>query len=143
LRGHAPQQWRCMADPPAPNWLGPYLPFQGIVAGDPHMGNFGILPLRTNTGARQMKYVNIDFDDGGRGPFVLDFIHYVITSKAVGGDIKIHDLEDAYQKGLAGREIEPPKKLKDLLTMPVSDYDGMVEGYAEKHSSRDGFLFKA
>jgi hypothetical protein len=143
IRSNAPQYWRYMADRPDLNGLGRYLPFQGIVAGDPHMSNFGILPLRTNTGARQMKYVNIDFDDGGRGPFVLDFVHYVITSKAVGGDIKIHDLQDAYLKGLAGREIEPPKKLKDLLRMTVSDYDGMVERYAEKHSSKDGFLFKA
>src|ERR1700740_3271540 len=135
IRSNSPQYWRYMADRRDLNALERYLPFQGIVAGDPHMGNFGFLPLRTNTGVRQMKYVNIDFDDAGRGPFVLDFIHYMITSKAVGDDIKIHDLENAYLKGLAGREIEPPKKLKDLLRMPVSDYDGMVERYAEKHCS--------
>ena len=62
---------------------------------------------------------------------------------AVGGDVKIRHLEDAYLQGLAGREIEPPKKLKDLLIMPVSDYDGMVQRYAEKHSAKDGFRFRA
>jgi Ser/Thr protein kinase RdoA (MazF antagonist) len=109
VRSNAPQYWRYMADRADLNCLRRYLPFEGIVAGDPHMDNFGILPLRTDTGARQMKYVNIDFDDAGRGPFVLDFIHYVITSKAVGGDVKIRHLQDTYLQGLAGREIEPRK----------------------------------
>jgi hypothetical protein len=143
VRSNAPQYWQYMADRADLNCLGRYLPFEGIVAGDPHMGNFGILPLRAGTGARQMKYVNIDFDDAGRGRFVLDFIHYVITSKAVGGDIKIRHLQEAYLQGLAGREIEPPKKLKGLLEMPVSDYDDMVERYAQKHSSKEGFRFEA
>ena len=61
---------------------------------------------------------------------------------AVGADIKIRYLQDAYLQGLAGGEIEPPKKLKDLLEMPVSDYDDMVERYAEKHSSKVGFRFE-
>jgi len=143
VRSNAPQYWQYMKERADPNRLRRYLPFEGIVAGDPHMGNFGILPLRTGTGARQMKYVNIDFDDAGRGRFVLDFIHYVVTSKAVGGDIKIRHLQDAYLQGLAGREIEPPKKLKGLLEMPVSDYDDIVEQYAEKRSSKDGFRFEA
>ena len=143
VRSNAPQYWQYMADRADLNCLGRYLPSEGIVAGDPHMGNFGILPLRAGTGARQMRYVNLDFDDAGRGRFVLDFIHYVITSKAVGGDIKIRYLQEAYLQGLAGREIEPPKKLKGLLEMPVSDYDDMVERYAQKHSSKEGFRFEA
>ena len=119
-----------------------YLPFEGMLAGDPHMGNFGVLPLRTVAGARQMKFVNIDFDDAGRGPFVLDFIHCVVSSKAVGGDVKRRFLEEAYLNGLAGKEIAPPKKVKHLLEMSVSDYDDMVAQYAETHSSTDGFVFK-
>jgi hypothetical protein len=143
VRSNAPQYWRYMKNRADLHSLTPYLPFEGIVAGDPHMGNFGILPLRNDTGARQMKYVNIDFDDAGRGPFVLDFIHFVISSKAVGGDIKVRHLADAYLEGVAGREIEPPTKLKGLLQMPVSDYDGMVDRYARKHSSKDAFRFGA
>jgi len=142
VRSNAPQYWRHMAERADLSCLRHYLAFEGIVAGDPHMGNFGILPLRTDHGARQMKYVNIDFDDAGRGPFVLDFIHYVIASKAIGGDVKIRHLQDAYLQGLAGREIKPPKKLKALLKMPVSDYDDMAERYAERRSSKDGFRFK-
>ena len=143
VRSNAPQYWRYMKNRADLHSLKAYLPFEGIVAGDPHMGNFGILPLRNGAGARQMKYVNIDFDDAGRGPFVLDFVHFVISSKAVGGDIQVRHLDDAYLDGLAGREIEPPTKLRSLLKLPVSDYDDMVGRYAEKHSSKDGFRFKA
>ncbi len=142
IRSNAPQYWRYMKNQADLHGLRHYLPFEGMLAGDPHMGNFGILPLRTVGGARQMKFVNIDFDDAGRGPFVLDFIHYLISSKAVGGDVKRRFLEDAYRKGLAGKEIEPPKKVKDLLEMGISDYDDMVARYAEMNSSTDGFMFK-
>jgi hypothetical protein len=142
IRSNAPQYWQYMKKRADPGGLARYLLFVGVVAGDPHMGNFGVLPLRTDSGTRQMKYVNIDFDDAGRGPFVLDFVHYAITSKSVGSDIKIRPLEDAYLEGLVGREIERPKQLQNLLEMPVSDYDDMVAKYAEAHSSKDGFVFQ-
>ena len=141
VRSNAPQYWRYMKDRANLHSLRPYLSFEGIVAGDPHMGNFGILPLRNEIGVRQMKYVNIDFDDAGRGPFVLDFIHYLISSKAVGSDIKVRRLEDAYLEGLGGRKSKPPKKLRRLLAIPVADYDAAVERYAEAHLSQAGFRF--
>ena len=118
VRSNAEQYWRYVKQANL-NSLMQYLPFEGIAAGDPHMGNFGILPLRNVYGERQMKYVNIDFDDAGRAPFVLDFIHLLVTSKAVGTDIKFRNLLDAYLRGLAGTQMEPPKKLKPLLDMPV------------------------
>jgi hypothetical protein len=142
VRSNTAQYWRYVKQADL-NSLIRYLPFEGIVAGDPHMGNFGILPLRNLLGKRQMKYVNIDFDDAGRAPFLLDFIHLLVTSKAIGTDIKFRHVFDAYLKGLAGSEMEPPKKLKALLRMPIAEYDGMVEKYAKKRSSTEGFQFKA
>jgi hypothetical protein len=143
IRSNAPQYWSYMKNQADLHGLRHYLPFEGMLAGDPHMGNFGILPLRTVGGAREMKFVNIDFDDAGRGPFVLDFLYFVISSKAVDGDVKRRSLENAYLKGLAGKEVRPPKKVKDFLEMSVCDYDDMVASYAEANSSRDGFKFKA
>jgi hypothetical protein len=143
VRRNAPQYWRYMRDQANLHRLEPYLPFEGIIAGDPHMGNFGILPLRTDTGARQMKYVNIDFDDAGHGPFALDFVHLLVTSRAVGSDIRIRHLADAYLEGLSGREIAPPTKLRRLLDMPVGDYDAAAQRYSEAHSSSNRFRFKA
>ena len=141
VRSNAAQYWRYAKDANLDR-LRRYLPFEGVVAGDPHIGNFGILPLRNAFGERQMKYVNIDFDDAGRAPFVLDFIHFLVTSKAVGPDIKFRHLLDAYLRGLAGKQMEPPTRLKPLLDMPVVEYDGMAARYAEKHASREGFRFK-
>jgi hypothetical protein len=141
VRSNAVQYWRYVKRAHL-NGLIRYLPFEGVVAGDPHMGNFGILPLRNVCGERQMKYVNIDFDDAGRAPFVLDFIHLLVASKAVGADIKFRNLLDPYLRGLAGTQMEPPKKLKPLLDMPVVEYDGMAARYAEKHAASEGFRFK-
>jgi hypothetical protein len=141
VRSNAADYWRYVKQADL-NSLRPYLPFKGIVAGDPHMGNFGILPLRNVLGERHMKYVNIDFDDAGRAPFVLDFVHLLIISKAVGTDIKFRHALDAYLKGLGGTQIEPPQKLKSLLEMSVVEYDAMVDRYAEKHASKEGFRFK-
>ncbi len=142
IRSNASRYWRYMKNQADLHGLRHYLPFEGMLAGDPHMGNFGILPLRTVGGARQMKFVNIHFDDAGPGPFVLDFIHFVISAKAIGGDVKRHFLEHAYWEGLSGKEVEPPKKVKDLLKMSVSDYDDMLARYDETNSSTDGFVFK-
>ena len=94
-----------------------------MLAGDPHAGNFAVLPLRSVDGSRKMRYVNVDFDDAGRGPFVLDFIRFMIASKATDREAKRRPQEEAYLKGLAGKEIDPPKKVHDLLHMPVSEYD--------------------
>jgi hypothetical protein len=74
---------------------------------------------------------------------VLDFIYYVISSKAVSGDVKRRSLEGGYLKGLAGKEVKPPEKVKDFLETSVSDYDDMVAEYTAAHSSTDGFVFKA
>ena len=141
VRSNAVQYWRYVKQAHL-NDLIRYLQFEGIVAGDPHMGNFGLLPLRNSRGERQMKYVNIDFDDAGRAPFVLDFTHLLVTSKAVGTDIKFRHLLDAYLKGLAGTEMEPPEKLKALLDMPVAAYDRMAARYTKKHASKKGLRFK-
>ena len=116
-----------------------YLPFEGVLAGDPHMGNFGVIPLSEVGGRRKMVFVNLDFDDAGRGPFVLDFIRYVIASKAVNQQIKRRSLERGYIEGLIGRTMKSPRKVQDSLDIRVSDYDDMVAEYADKHSSKHGF----
>ena len=89
-----------------------------------------------------MRFVDVDFDDAGRGPFVLDIVRYLIASKSIGGQIKKRPLEKIYLAGIAGKELDPPKEVRSLLAMPVSDYDDMVAQYAEKKSSKYGFVFK-
>jgi hypothetical protein len=142
IRSNTPHYWTYMKHRADLTSLKQYLPFEGIVSGDPHMGNFSVLPLKQVGGSRQMRYADIDFDDAGRGPFVLDIIRYLIASKSTGGQIKKRPLEMSYLAGIAGKELDPPKAVRSLLAMPVSDYDDMVTRYVEKHSSKHGFVFR-
>jgi hypothetical protein len=143
IRSNAPHYWKYMKSEADPRGLEPYLSFEGMLAGDPHMGNFAGLPLKAfGGGPRQMKYVNVDFDDAGRGPFVLDFIRYVIAAKTTNEDVKKHLLQEVYLMGLAGKQMNPPKKVRELLAMSVSDYDDLVTQYTEKKSTGQGFIFK-
>jgi len=142
IRSNTPHYWTYMKHRADLSSLKQYLPFEGIVGGDPHMGNFTVLPLKQVGGSRQMRYVDIDFDDAGRGPFVLDIIRYLIASKSIGGQIKKRPLEVSYLAGIAGKELDPPKEVRSLLAMPVSDYDDMVTRYVEKNSSKQGFVFR-
>ena len=129
IRSNTVHYWTAMKHQIDLAGLKPYLGHAGMLAGDPHAGNFAALPLRTPDGPRKMRYVNVDFDDCGRGPFVLDFIRFVIASKANHKEVKRRELEKAYHKGLAGKEMDPPKKVRDLLAMPVADYDAMAAEY--------------
>jgi hypothetical protein len=119
-----------------------YLPFEGILAGDPHLGNFGVLPVKQVGGSRRMRFVDVDFDDAGRGPFVLDIIRYLIASKSIGGQIKKRPMEKSYLAGIAGKQLDPPKEVRSLLATPVSHYDDLVAQYAAKKSSKRGFIFE-
>lgn len=143
IRSNTPQYWAYMKEQADLGSLQRYLPFEGMLAGDPHLGNFSALPLRQVGGPRQMRFVDVDFDDAGRGPFVLDFVRYLIATKStMGAKIRKRPLEQSYRAGLAGQESEPPKEIEALLAMPVSDYDDMAADYARKKSSKRGFDFK-
>ncbi len=143
IRSNTPEYWAYMKHRADLSSLKHYLLFEGILAGDPHMGNFTVLPLKAVGGSRQMRFVDVDFDDAGRGPFVLDIVRYLVACKAIGGQIKKRPLEKSYLAGIAGKELYPPKKVRTLLAMPVSNYDDMLAQYAEKKSSKHSFIFKA
>ena len=142
VRSNTVHYWITMKHQVDLNGLKSYLGYEGMLAGDPHAGNFAVLPLRAVNGSRKMRYVNVDFDDAGRGPFVLDFIRFVIASKATDKEVKRRPQEEAYLKGLAGKDIDPPKKVRDLLNMPVSEYDALATEYLRKRSSDKGFIFR-
>src|SRR5690348_7702239 len=74
IRSNATHYWAHMKDKIDLHRLQPYIAFAGMVAGDPHPGNFAAIPLRTVGGQRHMRFVNVDFDDAGNAPLVLDFI---------------------------------------------------------------------
>jgi hypothetical protein len=142
IRSNTPQYWSYMRHQADLGSLQRYLPHEGMLAGDPHMGNFAVLPLRQVGGSRQMRFVDVDFDDAGRGPFILDFVRYLIASKSIGKQIKKRPLETSYLAGLAGEELAAPKKVRGFLAMPVAKYDAMAADYADKNASKRGFILK-
>jgi hypothetical protein len=142
IRSNTPHYWHYMKHQADLGSLQRYLPYEGMLAGDPHMGNFAVLPLKQVGGPRQMRFVDVDFDDAGRGPFVLDFVRYLIASKSIGKQIKKRPLEKSYLAGLAGKALASPKKVRGFLAMPVAKYDAMAADYADKNSSKRGFVLK-
>jgi hypothetical protein len=142
IRSNAPEYWAYMKKHADLRALKPYLGFEGAVAGDPHLGNFGPIPVMTSQGAREMRFVNIDFDDAGRAPFVLDFVRYAAAIKAQCKEMKTEALLESYLTGLAGNKLPAPRKVQDFLEMKISDYDEMAAKYCAKHCLDQGFKFK-
>ncbi len=142
IRSNAPDYWRYMKDSADLKPLRRYLPFEGAVAGDPHMGNFAPLPVTTIDGRREMRFVNVDFDDSGHGPFVLDYLRYVIAVKSLTTETTRRMLQDAYLAGLAGKKAAAPQHVQKCLAMSVSQYDEMAAKYAAQKSTDAGFKLK-
>lgn len=142
IRSNAVHYWSYMKTKANASYLKPYITYQGFLAGDPHMGNFAPLPLHTKNGPRQMQFVNIDFDDAGYGPFVLDFARYVLTVEASEPKIKKGDLEDAYILGLSGQRVKPSKDIQEFLDISPEQYDRLAAEYVAKNSNAKGFILE-
>ena len=142
IRSNAPSFWTYMKHGADLKCLAKYLAFVGTIAGDPHPGNFGPIPVRTVQGQRVIRFVNIDFDDCGRGPFVLDYVRYVIAIKADSPQSKWRALQEAYLSGLTGKKMAPPPKVRTLLAMKVSAYDKKASRYVARNTTRKGFKIK-
>src|SRR5690348_14189937 len=143
IRSNAREYWPSMKNPAHLRALQPYLEFVGTVAGDPHLGDFGPIPVTTVAGTREVRFVNIDFDDAGCAPFVLDYVRYLAAIKSQCKPMRSSVLLNNYVLGLKGEKIAPPKEVQKFLEMKISDYDKMAAQYCKKQSLGDGFKFKA
>lgn len=122
--------------------LQPYLAFKGVVAGDPHMGNFSVVPVTSASGRRSLKFLNIDFDDAGFGPFALDFTRLVIAVKAEDDDMNLKDLVASYVAGLKGQSTDLPGYVQEALELPMAEMDKKIAKYVAKRTDGDRFLFE-
>lgn len=143
IRSNAVHYWSFVAKLPPTTALKAFDRYQGIVVGDPHLGNFSVIPVSDKSGTRQMRFVDIDFDDAGVGPFAFDVARFVLTVKATDGDIKIKDLLEAYRQGLGGHKVAAPQIVQDSLAMGISMYDRLDAEYVDKKTSHDQFRLKA
>jgi len=142
IRSNAPSYWSYMKHSPDLGPLQKYLGFEGIIAGDPHPGNFGPIPVRNLKGQRAMKFLNIDFDDCGIGPFALDYVRYVVAVKADSKLCKWRPLQEAYLAGLTGKKLAAPREVQKFLAMKLSAYDKKASAYMVRNTTSKGFKFK-
>jgi Uncharacterized protein conserved in bacteria (DUF2252) len=141
IRSNSNHYWKFMRQEADLAALGPYIRFLGVVTGDPHLGNFAPVPVAYPNGRRTIKFVDIDFDDAGRAPFVLDFTRLMVATKAVSRELKAADLTDAYVSGLHGQDRQPPAVIQKALETTMPQYDEMVNRYVAKKINGDQFRY--
>lgn len=139
IRSNAPHFWETMKLNPRPE-IATFLKFTGVVAGDPHLGNFSIVPVsRVGSRDRELKFLNVDFDDAGVGPFVLDFVRFEVSVSSITDKIESDELVAAYVKGLNQVKLPTPRQIKRSLDMNIEAYDAQVLKYVLDHSSKTKF----
>lgn len=151
LRSNSVHYWDWMKKRAPQSPLLPYLGATGIVAGDPHMGNFSVIPVSIK-GQRVFRYLNIDFDDAGQAPFALDFVRFATVMKAEERDlekkskvdlgVKIDDLLNAYIDGLNGIRMKAPKEVTEALKTNLGDYDREMQVYVDRQTKKDKLELK-
>lgn len=131
-RSNAPQSWAWFKKFSSDFLPESILKYEGMIEGDPHNGNYG--PTVVNG---KVKWRSLDYDDAGRGPYVLDFAKFLIATKAVDSVKKVqaHDLWEQYQRGIEGKEYKnPPKRITELLEMSATEFRDMEVKKALKFS---------
>lgn len=125
LRSNADHCWTYNRDTRVLKDLANYLDAEGTISGDPHLGNMTVIPVQNAKGKTEMKFLNVDFDDGGHGPFVLEFARFVTVARASSKDIKFRDMLNAYFAGLRGKEMATPKRIAKAEQVSIEDYENM------------------
>jgi hypothetical protein len=143
LRANAPHYWDYASKKSNVKDLAPYLEETGVISGDAHIGNFGVIPAADNAGQTSLRFLNIDFDDGGTGPFALEFARFVAVAKASSKDIKMNDLTQAYLAGLQGRKVPVPTSIENALNFGMPQYEKFRRDYVQKKVQGNVFKYEA
>jgi hypothetical protein len=142
LSSNANHFWLYNRDPRVLKDLANYVAAEGVISGDPHLGNVTVIPVKTNQGKEQLRFLNVDFDDGGRGPFALEFARSVTMAKAASKDIKIKDLFESYLEGLNGRVMAMPKRIAQAENLGLQGYEALRTKYVAKKMIDGRFKYK-
>ncbi|HVK59904.1 MAG TPA: DUF2252 family protein, partial [Bdellovibrionales bacterium] len=116
LRSNTRHFWASMKETEYQGPMSKYLSYEGVITGDPHFGNFALIPLIDKKGKETLEFANIDFDDAGIGPFAFDFVRLVVATKAIEFDLndsedkfaRVGEMVRAYADGLEGEEVATP-----------------------------------
>lgn len=138
IRSYPLHFWGTMKSTEYQRPLASFLRFEGVVTGDPHFGNFSVIPLMDTRGNETLEFANIDFDDAGVGPFAFDFVRLVTTAKAIEQDLKadekfanVKDMVMAYIEGLNGRKIATPALIQAELDKGIDSYRKKLDKLVE------------
>ncbi|HEY8272829.1 MAG TPA: hypothetical protein VIG33_18190 [Pseudobdellovibrionaceae bacterium] len=142
LRSNADHCWTYNKDHRVLKDLNYYLDAEGVISGDPHLGNTTVIPVRTKEGVEELRLVNVDFDDGGHGPFALEFARFATVAKASSKEIKIKDMSKAYLKGLNGQQMPMPKRIAQALSLDLKKYESLRAEYVEDKMKEGHFKYK-
>lgn len=139
IRSNAFHYWNAVRDSAFQAPLAEFIQHQGVVAGDPHFGNFSIVPLVDLNGSERLKFANVDFDDAGVGPFALDFLRLIISSKAIEWDLKMEDgfgsireMLNSYVIGLNGGSVAVPSAIESEIAKGLGRYNEKLDEYVAK-----------
>ena len=143
LRSNADHIWSYNRDPRVLGDLVNYTDPYGTISGDPHLGNMSVIPVQTKSGQNVMRFLNVDFDDGGKGPFALEYARFVLVAKASSKDIRAKDLFNAYFQGLQGKEMAMPKSIAKAMSMDMQTYEAQRAAYVAKKMVDGHFKYKA
>jgi hypothetical protein len=157
IRSNTRHYWNAMRASKYQTPMKKYLAYTGIVSGDPHYGNFSVIPLEDVKGKESLEWANIDFDDAGVAPFALDFARLVVAAKAIEYD-QAHDKErfpgahekmkaysdgtvrqmvEAYVDGLNGRKLTPPPPVAKVLSKGIEKYRKEVAELVDKRTNKE------
>lgn len=135
FRSNAPHYW---------NWLraskSPLLEVTGIVSGDPHIMNFGDVPLKK--GGRDFALIDVD-DAGVHAPLAGDFLRFFVSNQVSDFKVDSRNLFDAYLDGLDGKTMTKPSYLVAIEGKSDAQFREKQEKYLNKVSQDGKFTEKA
>lgn len=110
--------------------------FEGIVMGDAHLGNIHKI---FDYIKGKLKWKNIDLDDAGKGSYLFDFVHLVLSVKVVGShNISTTDMVKAYTLGLKGKDMKVPDSIKEFTGLSSQEFEAKRAAYVKKKITEDG-----
>ncbi|MCB0364788.1 MAG: DUF2252 family protein [Bdellovibrionaceae bacterium] len=110
---------------------------EGWIVGDPHGLNFADVWIHG-----KKRFVLVDVDDVGRGPFLLDFGRLLLISRAGDKGFPQKEMYDAYRAGLKGVTYDKPKILKEALSAKDKEFKRAAKESVGKVSEKDRFDFE-
>lgn len=140
VRSNAPVFWDYSREVSNLKGLEKYIQEEGLISGDAHVGNYSVIPVKTADGRLVLRFLNIDFDDAGRGSFALEFANFVAMAKADSRELKVQKMLEAYVAGLRGESLAKPKSIAKSEQMPLGEFEVLRAKYVDK--KRDGQKFK-